>query len=73
MPTIEPVAEQNEPHPDVALVERVRAGDVSAYDTLVRKYERQLFRIAQHITPVSYTHLDVYKRQSTPNSTSITW
>ena len=50
MPTIEPVAEQNEPHPDVALVERVRAGDVSAYDTLVRKYERQLFRIAQHIT-----------------------
>jgi RNA polymerase sigma-70 factor (ECF subfamily) len=28
----------------------VRAGDVSAYDTLVRKYERQLFRIAQHIT-----------------------
>jgi RNA polymerase sigma-70 factor (ECF subfamily) len=50
MSTIQPVAGQNEQHPDVALVERVRAGDVSAYDTLVRKYERQLFRIAQHIT-----------------------
>ncbi len=34
----------------MALVERVRAGDVAAYDTLVRKYERQVFRIAQHIT-----------------------
>ena len=44
------VTESGEPHPDVALVERVRAGDLSAYDTLVRKYERQIFRIAQHIT-----------------------
>jgi RNA polymerase sigma-70 factor (ECF subfamily) len=50
MPTIQSIAEVNEPHPDVALVERVRGGDISAYDTLVRKYERQLFRIAQHIT-----------------------
>ena len=50
MPTIQSIAGQLEPHPDVALVARVRDGDVSAYDTLVRKYERQLFRIAQHIT-----------------------
>jgi RNA polymerase sigma-70 factor (ECF subfamily) len=50
MPTIQSIAGQLEPHPDVALVERVRGGDDSAYDTLVRKYERQLFRIAQHIT-----------------------
>jgi RNA polymerase sigma-70 factor (ECF subfamily) len=50
MSTIQSVAGENEQHPDVALVERVRGGDVSAYDTLVRKYERQLFRIAQHIT-----------------------
>jgi RNA polymerase sigma-70 factor (ECF subfamily) len=50
MATIQSIAGENEPHPDVALVERVRAGDVSAYDTLVRKYERQIFRIAQHIT-----------------------
>ena len=49
MSTIQSIAGENE-HPDVALVERVRRGDVSAYDTLVRKYERQLFRIAQHIT-----------------------
>jgi len=50
MPTIQSNAGELEPHPDVALVERVRGGDVSAYDSLVRKYERQLFRIAQHIT-----------------------
>ncbi len=37
-------------HPDVALVERARAGDLAAFDQLVRQYERQLFRIAQHIT-----------------------
>jgi len=50
MSTIQPVASENELHPDLALVDRVRAGDVSAYDALVRKYERQIFRIAQHIT-----------------------
>ena len=50
MSTIQLIAGENEPHPDVALVERVRGGDVLAYDTLVRKYDRQIFRIAQHIT-----------------------
>jgi RNA polymerase sigma-70 factor, ECF subfamily len=50
MATIQSIAEGNEQHPDVALVERVRGGDVSAFDELVRKYERQVFRIAQHIT-----------------------
>jgi RNA polymerase sigma-70 factor (ECF subfamily) len=40
MTTIQSIAGENEQHPDVALVERVRAGDVSAYDTLVRKYEK---------------------------------
>ncbi len=50
MATIQPIAGELEPHPDVALVERVRGGDVSAYDTLVRKYDRQIFRIAQHVT-----------------------
>ena len=49
MATIQPIAE-NEQHPDVALVARVRGADISAYDTLVRKYDRQVFRIAQHIT-----------------------
>ncbi len=50
MTAIQQIEGQSEQHPDVALVERVRAGDISAYDTLVRKYERQVFRIAQHIT-----------------------
>src|SRR4051812_28579525 len=50
MATIQPIAGENEQHPDVALVERVRGGDVSAYDELVRKYERQVFRIALRIT-----------------------
>ena len=50
MATIQSIADENEPHPDVALVERVSAGDISAYDELVRKYDRQIFRIAQHIT-----------------------
>ena len=50
MPTIQSIAGQDEQHPDVALVARVRRGDLAAYDTLVRKYERQIFRIAQHIT-----------------------
>jgi len=50
MTTIQSIVGQDEQHPDVALVAQVRAGDVSAYDTLVRKYERQIFRIAQHIT-----------------------
>ena len=49
MATIQPIA-GDEQHPDVGLVERVRGGDVSAYDELVRKYERQVFRIAQRIT-----------------------
>ena len=50
MATIQSVANEPEQHPDVALVERVKSGDISAYDELVRKYERQIFRIAQHIT-----------------------
>ena len=39
-----------EVHPDVALVARARDGDLQAFETLVRQYERQVFRIAQHIT-----------------------
>ena len=50
MTTIQSIADESEQHPDLALVAKARAGDVSAYDALVRKYERQIFRIAQHIT-----------------------
>lgn len=37
-------------HPDVLLVERAKQGDVHAFEKLVRQYDRQVFRIAQHIT-----------------------
>jgi len=49
MATIEQVAE-NEQHPDVALVASAREGNVRAFEELVSKYDRQIFRIAQHIT-----------------------
>src|SRR6201996_5068145 len=39
-----------EVHPDILLVNRAREGDVQAFEQLVRQYERQVFRIAQHIT-----------------------
>ena len=39
-----------EVHPDVELVARTRAGDSSAYEQLVKQYERQIFRTANHIT-----------------------
>src|SRR6201998_2573044 len=39
-----------EVHPDVLLVEQARAGDVHAFEKLVRQYDRQGVRIAQHIT-----------------------
>jgi len=42
--------QENEQHPDVALVASARGGDVHAFETLVSKYDRQIFRIAQHIT-----------------------
>ncbi|ADV82342.1 sigma-70 family RNA polymerase sigma factor [Terriglobus saanensis] len=45
-----PQIEEQEIHPDVALVERARAGDQAAFEKLVRQYDRQIFRTAQHIT-----------------------
>jgi RNA polymerase sigma-70 factor (ECF subfamily) len=41
---------ENEQHPDLALVASAREGDVQAFEALVSKYDRQIFRIAQHIT-----------------------
>ncbi len=37
-------------HPDILLVNSARGGDVEAFEKLVRQYDRQIFRIAQHIT-----------------------
>jgi RNA polymerase sigma-70 factor (ECF subfamily) len=39
-----------EPHPDVALVERAKAGDTAAFEQLVKQYDRQIYRTALHIT-----------------------
>ncbi|HTV09927.1 MAG TPA: sigma-70 family RNA polymerase sigma factor [Candidatus Aquilonibacter sp.] len=38
------------PHPDLALVERAKAGDTAAFEQLVRQYDRQIYRTALHIT-----------------------
>jgi RNA polymerase sigma-70 factor (ECF subfamily) len=41
----------NEPiSAELALVRAAKAGDVSAFEQLVRRYDRNVFRIAQHIT-----------------------
>jgi RNA polymerase sigma-70 factor, ECF subfamily len=83
MAIIQTKAGELEPHPDVALVERVRGGDLLAYDTLARKYERQIFHIANHITQnredaedvTQDTFLKAYERlgQFQGNSKFYTW
>ena len=35
---------------ELALVQAARSGDISAFEQLVKKYDRNVFRIAQHIT-----------------------
>ena len=35
---------------DLALVHAIRCGDISAFERLVGRYDRKLFRIAQHVT-----------------------
>src|SRR3979409_1077971 len=35
---------------ELALVQAAKAGDVSAFEELVKRYDRNVFRIAQHIT-----------------------
>ena len=39
-----------EVHPDIALVERAKAGDTAAFEQLVKQYDRQIYRTALHIT-----------------------
>ena len=50
MSTIQTSGSTEQVHPDVLLVERARGGDVGAFEKLVRQYDRQVFRIANHIT-----------------------
>jgi len=35
---------------ELALVQKAKSGDVSAFEELVKRYDRNVFRIAQHIT-----------------------
>lgn len=37
-------------HDDMAFVQACKRGDVSAFEELVKRYDRKLFRIAQHVT-----------------------
>jgi len=50
MSTIQTSGSTEQVHPDVLLVEQAKGGDVGAFEKLVRQYDRQLFRIANHIT-----------------------
>src|SRR5512142_2754529 len=46
-----PIQKVDEPVSDeLALVEAAKAGDIGAFEELVRRYDRNVFRIAQHIT-----------------------
>lgn len=38
------------PDEDLALVHATRAGDVAAFEQIVKRYDRKLLRIAQHVT-----------------------
>lgn len=44
------VAATDTPIDDLALVHASKSGDVVAFEELVRRYERKLFRISQHLT-----------------------
>src|SRR3954454_5822883 len=47
------IKQVNEPAPlteELALVTAAKAGDVGAFEDLVRRYDRNVFRIAKHIT-----------------------
>ena len=47
---METIQKANEAFNELALVRAAKAGDISAYEQLVRRYDRNVFRIAQHIT-----------------------
>jgi RNA polymerase sigma-70 factor (ECF subfamily) len=65
-------------HDDIELIERARAGDTRAFDELVQRYERKIFRLAKNITGndedaedvlqesflKAYSHLDSFQGES---------
>ncbi len=50
MGTIQPKVEAQQASDESTLVHAAKAGDISAFEELVRRYDRNVFRIAQHIT-----------------------
>lgn len=70
-----PSAEAND---ELALVERARTGDAAAFNDLVERYERKIYRLAKHITQndedaedvlqesflKAYTHLESFHGDS---------
>jgi RNA polymerase sigma-70 factor (ECF subfamily) len=67
-----------EPGEELALVRAAKGGDISAFEQLVKRYDRNIFRLAQHITQnredaedvvqeaflKAYTHLNGFQEQS---------
>jgi len=67
-----------EPGDELALVRAAKSGDISAFEQLVKLYDRNIFRLAQHITQnredaedvvqeaflKAYTHLNGFQEQS---------
>ena len=45
-----PISAAESVHDDMALVHACKRGDVGAFEELVKRYDRKLFRIAQHVT-----------------------
>jgi RNA polymerase sigma-70 factor (ECF subfamily) len=50
MATIQKVNEATGNMDELALVEAAKKGDIAAFEELVKRYDRNVFRIAQHIT-----------------------
>lgn len=67
-----------EPGEELALVRAAKSGDISAFEQLVKRYDRNVFRLAQHITQnredaedvvqeaflKAYQHLSGFQEQS---------
>jgi RNA polymerase sigma-70 factor, ECF subfamily len=45
-----PISTAESVHDDMALVHACKRGDAEAFEELVKRYDRKLFRIAQHVT-----------------------
>ena len=62
---------------DDELVNLFENGNSNAFETLLSRYQSKVYSyiylIVRNKEPVSYTHLDVYKRQQSILSTSVNY